>query len=115
MKLTAVSTGPVDVLRLEGRFDAHEVAPVTAWLKDRVGSRRTRIVVNLQGVGFIDSTALTSLVRGLKWCRQGNGELRLCGLQQAVRIIFELTRLDRAFSVHESEGEALAAEEARTD
>lgn len=109
MKLTSAAFGPTDVLRLAGRFDAHEVAPVAAWLKEKAGAGRSRIVVNLEGVGFIDSTALSSLVRGLKWCRQGNGELRLCGLQQAVRIIFELTRLDRAFPVYATEAAALAA------
>ena len=65
-------------------------------------------VVNLGGVSFMDSAALATLVLAMKRCRQAGGDLRLCNLQQPVRIIFELTRLDKAFDIYASETEALA-------
>jgi anti-sigma B factor antagonist len=45
----------------------------------------------------------------MKHSRERNGELRLCGLQQPVRMIFELTRLDRVFEIFPNEEEALRA------
>jgi anti-sigma B factor antagonist len=66
------------------------------------------VVVNLSGVTFIDSAALSALVSGLKRCRMGKGELYLCCLQQPVRVIFELTRLNRAFTIFEEEAIAVA-------
>jgi anti-sigma B factor antagonist len=96
----------INVIQLSGRFDAHEVAPIAAWLKEQVDAGKNQLVVNLTGVNFVDSTALSTLVQGLKHCREKNGDLRLCCLQQSVRVIFELTRLDKAFAIFATEGEA---------
>ena len=73
----------------------------------RVVEAMRQVVVNLAGVNFIDSTGLATLVQGMKHCRQEKGDLRLCGLQQPVRIIFELTRLDKAFEILTDEESAV--------
>lgn len=109
MDIVKVVNGAVAVLRLTGRFDAHEVEPVNAWLSEQVQAGHTKVVINLEGVNFIDSTALSALVRGLKNCREKKGDLHLCSLQQPVRVIFELTRLDKAFEIYPSESEASEA------
>ena len=97
MEINKKTSGSIAILQLKGRFDAHEIAPVTAWLQTQIDTGIFHVIVNLEGVNFIDSTALASLVRGLKHCREKGGDLRLCVLQPAVRVIFELTRLDKAF------------------
>lgn len=97
------------VLRLKGRFDAHEVEPVRVWMQEQVVREKTRIIIDLADVHFIDSTALSTLVRGLKHCREQQGDLHLCNLQQPVRVIFELTRLDKAFDIFSTEEEAAKA------
>jgi anti-sigma B factor antagonist len=109
MEMLKTSSGNIAVLQLKGRFDAHEVVPVGAWLQEQVDAGRVQIIINLEAVNFIDSTALSSLVRGLKHCREKGGELRLCCLQQPVRVIFELTRLDKAFTIHATQPEAVDA------
>lgn len=113
MKITTQTTQGVTVLRLGGRFDAHEVPDVRKALGDMTGQGDNKIVVNLAEVNFIDSSGLASLVQGMKHCRSAGGDLYLCELRQPVRIIFELTRLDRAFAVFGGEAEALAALEAQ--
>lgn len=109
MDIIKSTTASVPVLVLKGRFDAHEVEPVRIWMQEQVVSGNFNLVVSLEGVNFIDSTALATLVRGLKHCRENNGNLRLCCLQQAVRVIFELTRLDKAFDIYATEAEAQQA------
>lgn len=94
------------ILYLKGRFDAHEVAPVREWFKDLGEANYKHWVVNLADVNFIDSSALSTLVQGLKLSREKGCELVLCELQPAVRIIFELTRLDKAFLIVTTEQEA---------
>ncbi|HRK89920.1 MAG TPA: STAS domain-containing protein [Anaerolineales bacterium] len=106
MDIIKSSRDNLPVLQLKGRFDAHEVEPVNAWLAEHTGKGEARIIVNLEGVNFIDSTALSTLVRGLKNCRERNGDLHICSLQQPVRVIFELTRLDKAFDIFPTEEEA---------
>jgi anti-sigma B factor antagonist len=97
------------VLQVKGRFDAHEVEPVRVWMQEQVVLEKTKIIISLEGVNFIDSSALSTLVRGLKHCREKQGDLHLCNLQQPVRVIFELTRLDKAFDIFATEEDAAKA------
>jgi anti-sigma B factor antagonist len=108
MELRLRTINQVTVLELSGRFDAHTAPDVVAVLEKAASVAPAKTVVNLDGVNFMDSTALATLVQGMKRCRQSGGDLRICNLQQPVRMIFELTRLDRAFDIYGSEAEALA-------
>jgi len=106
MEIIKSAKGSIAILYLKGRFDAHEVEPVHKWIQEQIDKGNVKIIVNLEGVNFVDSTALSTLVRGLKHCREQNGDLHLCCLQQPVRVIFELTRLDKAFDIYATEDEA---------
>lgn len=106
MEIIKSSRSNLPVLQLKGRFDAHEVEPVNSWLAEQVKAGKSRLIVNLEGVNFIDSSALSTLVRGLKLSREQGGDLHVCTLQQPVRVIFELTRLDKAFDIFPTEEEA---------
>ena len=106
MALTTRSHGQVCILTLSGRFDAHLAPAVKEWHER---SAATMLAVDLSGVTFVDSMALATLAGAMKRCRQKGGDLRIFGLQQAVRIIFELTRMNRAFQVFETEAEAVAS------
>lgn len=92
-----------------GRFDAHGAGPAKEWLRQQQESGVSNIIVNLQEVHFVDSAALAVLVSGMKACRVSGGDLVLCSLQQPVTIIFELTKLDRAFEIYMSVPEAVQA------
>jgi len=107
MELKHRKAGTVDIIELSGRFDAYEVPLVNRWFDEHTTAQH--VIVNLGGVGFIDSSGLSTLVKGLKRCRNHNGDLYLCNLQQAVTIIFELTRLDKAFNIYDDEQSALDA------
>ncbi|GAB4530075.1 MAG: STAS domain-containing protein [Anaerolineae bacterium] len=95
----------VHVLELNGRFDAYEVPAVVKWFEDHPTARN--VLINMQGVGFIDSSGISTLVKGLKRCRQNGGDLYISNLQQAVFIIFELTRMDKALNIYPDEAAAL--------
>ncbi len=97
------------VVKLGGRFDAYEAPRVREWVDEQLTRGISKLVVDLEEVTFIDSTALAVLVQGMKRSRQQGGDLFLCGLQQPVRIIFELTRLDKAFHIYATRADALAA------
>lgn len=99
----------IQVVALDGRFDAHVVPEVQKWLDEQRQQGARHILVNLQGVHFIDTRALSLLVTGMKRCREAEGDLRLCSLQQPVQIIFELMHLDAAFAIFKDEAEALRA------
>lgn len=109
MKQDAYSKNGVAVLALDGRFDSYQAPAPRAWLEEVTTAKPAHVVVNLAGVTFVDSTALATLVQGMKRARQQGGDVHLCQLQQPVRLVFELTRLDRAFAIFAQEDEAVKA------
>lgn len=108
MNLNYRRHGTVGIIALAGRFDAHETPLVSARLAEAAKRSPGRLVVNLSGVNFIDSAALASLTQAMKRCRQAGGDLHLCALQDPVQVIFDLTRLNRAFRIFDDEHEAIA-------
>jgi anti-sigma B factor antagonist len=109
MDLQAKSINTVTILTLSGRFDALTSSQVQTWLEEAVKVKPVHLVINLGAVTFIDSTALAVLIAGMKRARQEAGDLRLCNLQHPIRMIFELTRLDKAFEIFSGEEEAVKA------
>jgi anti-sigma B factor antagonist len=108
MKSVSFELDGIPVLELEGRFDAHTVSQVKDWIGE-YKTIHSYLIVNLAEATFVDSAALATLVQGMKQCRELGGDLFLCHLAQPVRIIFELTRLDQAFTIFDSVHEAVAA------
>ena len=109
MQVRSVEDKPITIIELAGRFDAYEVSEVKSWFKNPRNTSHKNIIVNLTNIDFIDSSALAALVQGMKRCRQAEGDLHLSGPQPQVRIIFELTRLDKAFEIYSTEEEAIKA------
>ena len=109
MDLRSKSVNSVQILEISGRFDALTSHQVEEWLADATQKLPVHIAINLGQVTFIDSTALSTLVAGMKHARIKGGDLRLFKLHQPVQMIFELTRLDKAFEIFNSEEETLQA------
>ncbi|MFQ5745801.1 MAG: STAS domain-containing protein [Gemmatimonadota bacterium] len=81
-------------------------------LKDRVlerlegGSRK--FLIDFAQSSYIDSSGLGVLVSLSKKIREMGGELRLAGLNEDLRTLFELTKLDTLFHISDDRGGALA-------
>jgi anti-sigma B factor antagonist len=67
-----------------------------------------RIVIDMEAVSFVDSTGLGSVIAALKQIRNKQGELRLAAPNQQVRVVLELTTLDRVFPYYATVEEALS-------
>jgi anti-sigma B factor antagonist len=66
-----------------------------------------KVLVDFSNTGYIDSSGLGVLVSLAKKLREAGGELRLAGLNEDLRTLFELTKLDTLFKVDESPEEAM--------
>lgn len=107
MEIKTRVSGDVNILDLSGRFDTNTVPPVAAWLEQVTTIPQARVLVNLANTTFVDSTALATLVQALRRCQQVQGDLALCSLRRPVYMIFELTRLDKAFNIFVDEDHAI--------
>lgn len=100
METKVEHTDRLTIFALSGRLDAHTAPQVREMLLRLLDEGHHHILVDMAKVNFVDSTGLSILVSGMKRCRQARGDLALMQLQQPVRIIFELTRLDKAFEIY---------------
>ena len=108
MTIQSYNREGLTILRINGRFDVHIVKEIASWLDQVVKtSPQPQILINLQEVHFIDSAALAVLVGGFKQAQKKEGQFCVCDLQQPVRIILEITGLDKAFPIFENEDIAI--------
>ena len=96
------------VLACTGRLDMVSAPDVRAAVQRSVAAGRARIVVDLAGVTFIDSSGLGMLVSGLKTARQASGDLRIAAAGQQVRTVLDLTNLSRILRPYATVEEAMA-------
>ncbi len=102
----------IKVLQIFGNFDVYTAGPVREWIEAASAELPPNIVIDMGEVHFIDSTALAVLVQGMRRSRERNGDIHLCGLQQPVRMVLELTRLDKVFEIYSNQSEAMTGFEA---
>ena len=109
MDLQLHSSQDITVLTVTGSIDTYTVQALHQQLDLATATKSVKLVVNLAEVDFMDSSGLAALVQGMKKCRDRGGDLHLCNLQQPVRMILELTRLDKALEIFPSEKDAIAS------
>jgi len=72
-----------------------------------INDENKKIVVDLSQTDFVDSSFLGVLLAGLKKATVHNGDLKISGLRENVRVIFELTKLYRVFGIFNTADEAI--------
>lgn len=90
------------VVSVHGEIDVYTAPRCRERLVALVSEGHYRIVVDLEGVDFLDSTGLGVLVGALKRVRSHDGELLLVCTQPRILKVFEITRLTRVFDIHDS-------------
>jgi anti-sigma B factor antagonist len=93
------------VVRGEGELDAYAAPDLSATFE---GVGAGRVVIDLDAVSFMDSTALGLVVRAVRELRERGGDVRVVLPRSAARRIFEITTLDGTLPVCPSRNEALA-------
>jgi len=102
------SVGEAVVVHLRGELDLHNCDDVRTALTSVAESGPERVVVDLEEVDFIDSTALGALVESRKLLRPA-APLLLAAPQQEARRALEVSGLADYLGIHETVEEALAA------
>ena len=98
------------VLPLKGEIDLHVSPRVESSLASMIAKRPEHVVVDLSGVTFIDSSGLAALIKAMQDIKEYGGKLTLAGINNNVRSIFEMARLDQVFLIDPRDDELLAAD-----
>ena len=99
----------IAVIRPLGEVDVYTAPTLKEHLLGAFDSGRTRMVIDLTGVGFLDSSGLGVLVGALKRANEANGALRIVCSSEPILKIFRLTGLDAVFAIDPDVDAATAA------
>lgn len=58
------------------------------------------LLLDFQSVEYLSSAVLTELLRINQACKDNGGGMRLCGLNEDIAKVFEITNLDRMFIIY---------------
>ena len=109
LSLTTRDEGDRTIVAVGGEIDVYTAPKLREQLVDLVNAGRYHLVVDMEGVEFLDSTGLGVLVGGLKRVRAHDGSLRLVCTQERILKIFRITGLTKVFPIHDTVSEALTA------
>jgi len=101
--------GRTVVVDVVGDIDLHRSPQFQDSLLRLLDDKPERIVVNLSGVAYMDSSGIASLVKLLSRVRRSGAGMCLVGLNDRTRSLLEITRLDSVFDIHTTEEEALSS------
>jgi anti-sigma B factor antagonist len=94
------------IIQPRGHINASSAAAFQEELIASVSSERNAaLLVDMSQVDSLDSAGLMALVSALTLAQQLDKSFRLCSVSPSIRIIFELTQLDRAFEILEKRPE----------
>ena len=100
--------GDVTVLDMCGKITIGEGSvALRAAIRRLLEENKKRILLNLAGVSYIDSSGIGELVSSYTAINKENGQLKLLNLTQKVRDLLTITKLLTVFDVYESEADAL--------
>jgi anti-sigma B factor antagonist len=103
-------TGPgLAVIYLTGEVDLYTAPKLKEELINLIEGGASSLVVDMTETSFIDSTTLGVLISGLKRLGPNGGKLALVITDRNIRKVFEITGLDRVFSIYEEQPQALTA------
>jgi anti-sigma B factor antagonist len=96
------------VISLAGEVDLYTAPEFKQQLLEVIGQGGKQVIVDFSDTTFIDSTTLGVLVGGVKRLRTNEGQLSLVCSDRNITKIFEITGLDRVFTIYPTRAEAVS-------
>jgi anti-sigma B factor antagonist len=102
--------GDVRVIDMDGRVTLGEgSALLRDLIHESLAKGRKKIIINMAGIVYIDSTGLGELVSGYRLVKSEGGELKLLNLNKKVTDLLQITKLYTVFDIHNQEAQAVAS------
>ena len=100
MPITVTSRDSALTVALSGEIDHHAARELMSQLDDAIATRLpARLVLDLSGVGFMDSSGIAVLLRTLRQTQQIGGTLRVCNIPAQARRVLDAAGIGRLISL----------------
>jgi anti-sigma B factor antagonist len=107
MSFQVSRNGDVTLIEVEGQLIVGNRQELKQQVLEQLEGGDLKFVVDFENTGYIDSSGLGVLVSLSKKIREQGGELRLSSLNEDLRTLFELTKLDTLFRIADDKDQAL--------
>jgi anti-sigma B factor antagonist len=108
--ITERQAGDVTILDMDGKVTIGEGSvALRTTIRRLLAEGKSKILLNLGGVGYIDSSGIGELVSSFTAVNKEGGTLKLLNLTQKIQDLLAITKLLTVFDVFENEGDALAS------
>lgn len=107
MDLNIIKKGDVAVIKVEGSLDADSVAAFRQKMDSVFEKGTVKFAFDMSKLSFVDSMGLGSMISLLRRVRENKGDVKIFGLKNEVKDIFEITRLSKLFDIFASEEDVL--------
>lgn len=94
------------IVSIAGRLDTTNYGLLEKHLMDLIANQQDRIIVECGKMEYVSSSGLRILLMALKKITQTKGKFVLCGLQDNIREIFEISGFTNIFEIYPGLGEA---------
>lgn len=98
----------ITVVEVDGELIVGNRQELKELVMKRLESGDQRFLIDFSSSSYIDSSGLGVLVSLSKKIREAGGALRLAGLNEDLRTLFELTKLDTLFQIADTRARALS-------
>lgn len=106
LDITTERDGNVCRVSVRGEIDVYTSPALKAEIVGAMEQGCINLIIDIDGVGFIDSSGLGVLVGGLRRVKEASGSMRIVCTKENILKIFRITGLDRVFPVFASAEEA---------
>jgi anti-sigma B factor antagonist len=108
MGLTTSTRGDVTIVLVDGQLTVGNRQDLKAAVQACLDAGARKFLLDCAPTGYIDSSGLGALVTIARRVREAGGQIRLAGLNEDLRSLFELTKLDTLFALFPDTDAALA-------
>jgi anti-sigma B factor antagonist len=109
MTITELVQGDVVLVSLQGRLDGNTSASLESAFAKLVEQGNGKFVFNLQGLDYVSSAGLRSLLSAAKMVKVIQGKLALARMNEQVKEVFDMSGFSSIFKLYDTEDEAVNA------
>jgi anti-sigma B factor antagonist len=102
LEIKTKSKDSFTIVEIQGDVDLYSSPNLRKILLDLTKAKRKHVLVDLNGVKYMDSSGVATLVEALQQIGKYGGKLKLVNLRESVKDVFELSRLDKVFDIYET-------------
>ena len=108
MKMTESESGGVVILELSGKImGGPDATLLNDKLHELIEAKKTKIVANLKGVNWMNSSGLGILIGGLTTMRNSGGDLKLANITDRIQSLLMITKLLTVFESFDTTDQAI--------